>query len=148
MPLTELMTDVTTYVPFCHSMVDIVLLPSACGSSHFPARPGTASCPVTVRDEEVGHGATVRVGIGNGGSITGGSVPDERVADGNTAGDNVGRGGVADCAISDGGVVALGVGMRELQDAMITIPAMAPINKSQNFLYVAIYFLQFQKNAE
>jgi hypothetical protein len=126
-------------------MVDTVPPPLESGSSHFAAKPGTASWPLTGWDEEVVNGAKVIIGNGPGGSITGGSVADERVADGSTAGDKVGGGGVADRAITKGPVVGLGVGMRELQEAMITIPAMAPIITSQNFLRISICLLLSRK---
>jgi hypothetical protein len=85
-------------------MVDTVLLPSACGSIHFPAKPGSASWPATGWVEEDGTGATVTSGNGDAGNITGGNVADERVADGSGDGDAVGGGGVA-----MGVMVALGM---------------------------------------
>jgi len=140
-PLEELITEVTTYLPFCHAMVEMVVLPLACGSSHFPARPGTASWPAIGWEEAVVNGARVAVVNGSAGSMTGGSVADERVADGNAVGKMVGGTGVTDAAITKGSVVASGVGPRELHAARIAIPAIAPINPSQNFLCTSIYFL-------
>jgi hypothetical protein len=46
--------------------------------------------------------------------------------------------------VDSGAEVGVGVGMRELHEqAMITIPAMAPIRTSQNFLRISICFLLF-----
>ena len=83
----------------------------ACGSIHFPARPGTASWPAIAWDEEVVNGAKVPIRSA-GGNITGGTVADERVADGSVTGINVGGGGVANRAVSNDGMVALRAGMR------------------------------------
>ena len=143
-PLTEFITDVTVYVPFCHSMVDMVSLPLASVSIHFPAKPGIDSCPATGWVEEVVNGAKVAVGSA-GGSITGGSVADERVADGSVAGRCVCESGVVDSTGTNGAMVAFSLGKRKLHKAMITIPAIAPINTSQNFLFVSIYLLHFQE---
>jgi hypothetical protein len=103
------------------------------GSIHFPAKPGSASWPATGWVEEVVNDAKVPVGSA-GGSITGGSVADERVADGSVVGRYVGGGGVANSAVPNDAMAALGAGMRELHEAMITIPAIAPINISKYFL--------------
>ena len=110
-PLAEFITDDTVYVPFCHVMVDTVPPPLESGSIHFPAKPGSASWPATGWVEEVVNGVKVPVGSA-GGSITGGSVADERVADGSIVGNKVGRGGVANRAVSNDGMVALRAGMR------------------------------------
>jgi hypothetical protein len=54
----------------------------------------------------------------------------------------VGRGG----KVARGSAVAVGVGMRELHEqAMITIPATAPIKTSQNFLRISICTLLSRK---
>lgn len=108
------------------------------GSTHFPAKPGSASCPAGGRIEEVAIGAPVTSGNGEAGNITGGNVADERVADGSGEGNVVGGGGVA-----NGRMVGLGLGKRELHEAMIAIPVMAPIDTSQNFPCISIYFLHF-----
>ena len=42
-PLPVLTTEVTTYPPFFHSIVDTVPPPLESGSIHFPAKPGIAS---------------------------------------------------------------------------------------------------------
>jgi hypothetical protein len=109
-------------------MVDMVLLPSACGSIHFPARPGSACWPATSRAEGVVNEAMVGVASSEGGNMTGGGVADERVADGSGDGD---------------GMVAAGVGVSALHAAIIAMPAMAPMTISQNFLCICIYFLHF-----
>jgi len=144
-PRLELTTEVTIYVPFCHAIVDRVPPPLESGSSHFPPKPGNASWPATGWDDEGVSGATVSVGLADGGSMTGGGVADERVADGSVVGNKVGGGGVANSAAPNGAMVVLGVGIRKLHEAMITIPAIAPINTSKYFLWVSIYFLHFQE---
>jgi len=119
-------------------MVETVSPLTESGSIHFPAKPGMACCPATGWVEEVVTGATVAIGSGDAGNITGGNVADERVADGSGVGNAVGEGGVA-----NGAMVGLGMGMRKLHEAMIPIPAMAPIDTSQNFLCISINFLNF-----
>ena len=114
-------------------MVDMVLLLLACGSIHFPARPGTASWPAIAWDEEVVYGATVAVGISAGGSITIGSVADERVADGNAVGGMVGGGVVAESAVTNGGMVALGVGVALAQATTVKISQIAVNNIRKRF---------------
>ena len=143
-PLAELITEATTYMPFCHLMVDTVPPPLESGSIHFPAKPGIASWPATGRVEEVVNGAKVPIGSA-GGNITGGKVADERVADGSVVGINVGGSGVANRAVPNEDMDALDAGRRELHEAMITIPAMAPIKTSQYFPCISIYLLHFQK---
>ena len=127
-PRPELTTEVTTYVPFCQAIVDRVPPPLESGSSHFPARPGSPSWPASGWDDEDVSGATVSVGLAAGGSMTGSGVADERVADGSGDGS----------AVSNGAMVACGVGVRELHETTINIPAMLPIKTSQNFLFVPI----------
>jgi len=81
------------------------------GSIHFPAKPEISSWPATGWVEEVVNGAKVPIRSA-GGNITGGTVADERVADGSVTGINVGGGGVANRAVSNDGMVALRAGMR------------------------------------
>jgi hypothetical protein len=119
-------------------MVDTVSPLTESGSIHFPARPGMACWAATGWVEAVDNGAPVTSGSGEAGNITGGNVADERVADGSGEGKAVGGGSVA-----NGAMVGLGVGKRELHEAMIAIPAMAPIDTSQNFPCISIYFLHF-----
>ena len=134
-PRLELITEVTTYVPSCHTMVETVPPPLESGSIHFPARPGSACWPAAGWDEAVANGARVGVASGSAGSITGGRVAEDRVADGS------GDGG----AVGEGGMVAAGVEVRTLHAATISVPAMAPMKPSQNLLCICIFFLRFQK---
>jgi hypothetical protein len=134
----ELITETTTYVPFCQAMVDTVSPLTESGSTHFPVRPGMACWAEAGWVEEVAIGAPVASGNGEAGNITGGNFADERVADGSGEGKAVGGGVVANCA-----TVGLGVGKRELHEAMTAIPAKTPIDTSQNFPCISIYFLHF-----
>jgi hypothetical protein len=62
------------------------------------------------------------------------------------SGAEVAGGSVTGGAVTNGAMVAVGVGIRELHEqAMITIPATAPINTSQNFLRTSMCFLLSEK---
>jgi len=115
-------------------MVDTVSPLTESASTHFPARPGMACWQAT------GWVEAVASGNGEAGNITGGNVADERVADGSGEGKAVGAGGVA-----SGATTGLGVGKSELHEAMTAIPAMAPIDASQNFPCISIFFLHFSE---
>jgi hypothetical protein len=67
-PRPVLITDVTTYLSFCHSIVFMVPPPFESGSIHAPAKPGIASWPEVDGEVATGavvaSGATVAVGVG------------------------------------------------------------------------------------
>ena len=144
-PRLGLTTSVTTYPPFSHTMVEIVPPPLESGSIHFPARPGIASPGI---GDETSVGAEVATGIvvAVGAEVAAGTVVvvGAEVAAGTevAAGAEVTTGALVTSTVGLAkGVAVSGKWREEHEQAMIVIPATAPIKTSQNLLLISISLL-------